>query len=120
MEFLARDGLAAGGKAEGRVGPRFRRLFLQERECGLIGRMPSVGAPVRMPQPVGKILPLHGAGDLAGRSGGASDVGDVGEIVLGGSAITPPGKQPSARSSSSVSPLANSSSSETEESSKTS
>ena len=56
--------------------------------------MPSVGAPVRMPLPVGKILPLDGAGDLAGRSGGARDVGDVGEIVLGGSTITVPGQQP--------------------------
>ena len=94
MEVLARNGLATGGKVEGRVGPRFRRFLLQERECGLIGRMPSVEAPVRMPLPVGKILPLDGAGDLAGRSGGARDVGDVGEIVLGGSTITPPGQQP--------------------------
>ena len=51
-------------------------------------------APVRMQLAVGKIRPLDGAGDLARRSGGACDVGDVREIVLGGSTITIPGQQP--------------------------
>jgi hypothetical protein len=91
MEVLAPSGLATGGPVEGRVGPRFRGVFLQERDCGLIGRMPSVCAPVWMALPVGKIHPLDGAGDLAGRSGG---VGDVGEVVRGGSTSTLPGQQP--------------------------
>ena len=94
MEVLAPDGLATGGQVEGRVGPRFRPVFVQERERGLIGRMPSVCAPVRMPLAVGKIRPLYGAGNLARRSGGAGDVGDVGEIVLDGSTLTVPGQQP--------------------------
>ena len=94
MEVLAPNGLASGGPVEGRVGPTFRGVFLQERERGLIRRMPSVGAPVWMPQPVCKIQPLYGAGDLARRSGGAGDVGDVGEVLLGGSTSTLPGQQP--------------------------
>ena len=77
-----------------RLGSRFRLVLLQERECGLIGRMPSVCAPVRMQSAVGKIRPLDGAGDLARRSGGACDVGDAREIVLGRSTITIPGQQP--------------------------
>ena len=92
ITVLTANGLATGSRDEGRAG--FGRFLLQERERGLIGRMPSVGAPVRMPLPVGKILPLDGAGDLAGRSGGAGDVGDVGEILLGGATITVPGQQP--------------------------
>jgi hypothetical protein len=47
-----------------------------------------------MPLPVSEIDPLYGACHLAGRSRGADDAADMGEIVGFGSTVGDPGQEP--------------------------
>ena len=86
------------------MGLGFRLLLLQELKCGPVGRLPPIGASVRMPQPISKIHPLYCTSDLAGESGGAGNEANMGEIVRFRSTVREPGQQPQRRSSSSVSP----------------
>ena len=76
------------------MGLGFRLLLLQELKCGPVGRVPPIGASVRMPQPISKIHPLYCASDLAGESGGAGNEANMGEIVRFRSTVREPGQQP--------------------------